>query len=124
MIFRYGQSFFAKKDFAFARITVIPAGQQPQMLAENAFVSPRSSDACHGVSFWMRRRAFEILPENVFGGARLAGDFGEAHERRRGEPTSANRVDADGLLLGAALQNDRVQVLNASREFGRTAQRI
>src|SRR5258705_266188 len=67
---------------------------------------------------------FEVFAENVFGGARLARDFVEAHESGLREPSTANCVDRNGLLLGVPLENHRSQVLNTSWQLGRAAKSI
>src|SRR5580700_3146391 len=54
--------------------------------------------------------ALEIVLENVFGGARLAGDFAKAQEKRLGEASAADAKDADGLLSRGALENNGVEI--------------
>src|SRR5580658_2765024 len=67
--------------------------------------------------------AFEIVLENVFGGARLAGDFAKAQEERLSKASAVDGEDADGLLFGGALKNYGVEIGDAAREFGAEAQR-
>src|SRR5260370_39724834 len=62
---------FAKKDFALAGITVIPAGQQPQMLAEHAFVSACCRGLGPGVFQRLGRCGLPTTSDNVVGGARF-----------------------------------------------------
>lgn len=68
--------------------------------------------------------AFEIVLENVLGGARLAGDFCEAEEERLGEPSAMDREDADGLIFGGALKDDGIEIGDAACELGAEAQRV
>src|SRR5438445_9777466 len=91
------------------------------MLAQGVFVWCD----CRGRAFCgLRRGTFEIFAENVFRGARLARDFVEADKSWFRQPSVADCVDRDGLLLGVALENHRSQVLNTSWQLGRAAKSI
>src|SRR5712664_2909384 len=72
----------------------------------------------------LRRRALQVFTENLFRGARLSRDFGEADEGGFREPAATNAINGDALLFGAALKDYGVQILNSPRQFRRTAQRI
>lgn len=50
--------------------------------------------------FDLCRTAFEVVLENMFDGARLAGDFRETKEERLGKAARVNREDGDGLFFG------------------------
>src|SRR5579863_3407516 len=67
--------------------------------------------------------SFKIVLEDVLGGARLAGDFSEAQEKRLGEAAAVDAENADGLLFGGPLENDGVEIGDAASEFGTKAQR-
>ena len=67
--------------------------------------------------------SFEIVLENVFGGARLAGNFAEAQKEWLGEASAVDAEDADGLLFGGALKNDGVEIGDAASDLGAEAQR-
>ena len=58
------------------------------------------------------RAAFEIVLEDVFGGPRLAGDFGEVQEKRFSKPPAMDAKNANGLVLGGALENYGVEIRN------------
>ena len=60
----------------------------------------------------------------MFGGAWLAGDFGEADVAGIGEAATADGECGDGLVFGGALEDDGVQILNAAREIGFAAERV
>src|ERR1700722_10653965 len=83
--------FFVKENLAFARVAVEPARDEGQVFAEFFATGghgwrggllrdlPR---CCCGFFHALRgrRAAFEIVLEDMFGGARLAGDFGETQK--------------------------------------------
>jgi hypothetical protein len=60
----------------------------------------------------------------LFGGAWLAGDFGEADVAGIGEAATADGECGDGLVFGRALEDDGVQILDAAREVGFAAERV
>ena len=66
----------------------------------------------------------EIVLENVLGGAGLAGDFGEAQEKRLGEASAVDGEDADGLVFGGALKDDGVEIIDAAGKLGAETQRV
>src|SRR5487761_923700 len=68
--------------------------------------------------------AFEVVLENVLGGAWLAGDFREAQEKGFGKTAGADGEDADGLSFGGALEDDGVEILDAAGELWAKAQRF
>ncbi len=83
--------------------------------------------AAAGVSALLRRLrcvSFEIVLEDVFGGARLAGDFCEAQEKWLREAPAVDAEDADGLLFGGALKNYGVEIGDAAGKLGAEAQRV
>src|SRR5690348_6510724 len=109
--------FFAKENLALAGIAVIPAGEEGEMFAEFAARGGGGRrDSC------LQGFSFEIVLENVLGGARLAGDFREAEKVGLGKTARANGEDADGLLLGGALENHSVEILDAAGKLGLKAQ--
>src|SRR5216684_4004321 len=103
-----GPVLFAEENLSLPRIAVIPPRQQPEVLAE-------ISVGCGGVRF-------ELLAKDLLCRPRLAGNLGEAEEKRFRQPSAAHGIDADGLLFRGALQNHCVQVLNPPREFRPPAQ--
>ena len=60
----------------------------------------------------------------MFGGAGLAGDFGEADVARIGEASAANGECDDGLIFGGTLEDDGVEILNAAGEIGFAAESV
>ena len=60
----------------------------------------------------------------MFGGARLAGDFGEAQEERLREAAAMDAEDADGLVFGGSLENYGVEIRNAASKLGAESQRF
>ncbi len=89
------------------------------MLAERIFFL---RDSRCNVSLRLKPRGLQVFAKNMFRGARLSGDFGEADESGLGEPTAANGVDANGLIFGGALQDHGVEILDAARQLRRAAQ--
>src|SRR4029077_16324469 len=101
-----------KEDFTLARITVIPSRHQPQMFAEIVLA-------------WRHlRRLFEVVAENLFGRAGLPGNFREAYEAGFREPATANGVRGNRLIFRSALQDHRIQILDAARQIGLASQHI
>src|SRR6266403_1155287 len=108
----------AKEDFPLAGITVIPARHQPQMLAENILGAARYWSISRDIGLCsLRGGTFQVFAKNVFRGTWLPGDFGEANESGLGQPAAANGVNGDALVFRAALENHRIEILDAARQF-------
>src|SRR6476646_154374 len=117
-----GPVLFAKKNLAVARIAVVPARDKGKMLAE--FVARCGRRWYGGLFSVLHSAAVEIALEDVFRGARLAGNFSEEQEKWLGEPSAMDREDADGLLFGGALENHGVEIFDAPGQLGAEAQRV
>src|ERR1700736_1279699 len=87
------------------------------MLAERVFVSAQYCSVPRRVFLRPGRRSFQVFAKDVFGGARLSGNFGEADDGGLGEPSAMNSVNGDGLFFGGTLEDDGVQVLDTARQF-------
>src|SRR5258707_12618334 len=81
-------------------------------------------DSRCNVSLRLKPRGLQVFAKNMFRGARLSGDFGEADESGLGEPTAANGVDSNGLIFGGPLQDHGVEILDAARQLRRAAQGV
>ncbi len=86
------------------------------MFAE--FVAGGCCGADHRWLGILRRGALEIVLEDMFRGARLAGDFREAQEERLREASAVDAKDAYGLVFCAALENYGVEIGDATGKFG------
>ncbi len=115
---------FAKENLAVAWIAVEPAGDEREMLAE--FLAGGAYGWPLGVLrvLRVRRVSLQIILEDMFGGARLTGDFAEAQEERFGEAAAVDAEDADGLFLRGALENYGVEIRDATGKLGTEAQRV
>src|SRR5580658_7050983 len=104
----------AKENFSDARLCVIPARKESQMVFEFARVIARGR----------RGVGVESLAENFFRGARLRSQFRETQKERFGNTPGAQLKDCDRLRLGRGLKYHRVQIFQSPRKFRQAAQNV
>src|SRR5262249_23322906 len=104
-----------EQDLARSGVAVEPARQKRKVFGERA---ARFIPGAH------ERRRFEAIPENLLGRARRGGDLRKAHDEWLIEIAGAYRKRQDALGFGGALQDERIQVLDAARQFRPPAQGI
>ena len=61
-------------------------------------------------------------PKELFGGTGFSGELRERKKKWLGKTPGSNSEDGDGLIGTGSLKNDGVQILNAARKFGLSAQ--
>src|SRR5262249_2225482 len=103
--------FFVKENFAFAGVAVEPAGDEEEVFAKVA-----------GDESWFG--GFKAIAEELFEGARFAGELRKIEQEGLGEATSDSGEGYDSLICTGALQDDEIQVLDTAGKFGLAAESL